>query len=260
MQFMKIYCDESRQNGHKYKLIGGIWIPQEYCRPFVDDFLRFCDNEVRTRPRHMKWKKVPSPGTKYMKFYTGLVDLYFEYAFQQRMDFRVIVADDEYKLDHPDYHGGDPEKGFYTLYYELIVHALRPNCRYHVRVGHREVSRKVRPLTEMDRLRELHEALNNGFAKIMRERRGRVVAENVVLSVEPRHPQQRILMQLADILTGATGFHWHGGHLRPGAKEGKVYLAKRIAGHLGRKDLRFTSERLDRVFNVFYIKPRGRKQ
>lgn len=254
-EVMMVYCDESRQNGHSYKLIGGIWGSTSVCKKFSDRFYEFCDKTVSTRPGHMKWTKVPpSASSRYMRFYTGIVDLFFEYAYSSQMMFRTIIAGPKYDMTHPVYHMGDPEKGFYTLYYELIVHTLRASERYHIRVGHRDVSRKESNKSEMDRLSDLHQCLNRGFSRIAAQWGGN--PGDVVLSVESRRAQDCLLIQLADILLGATGFHWNDEHLNENAREGKKYLAAYISQELGRSSLKFESPLSERVFNIFLIKPR----
>lgn len=162
----KIYCDESRQNGEKYKLMGSIWIKKDYGWHFVNEFHNRCIRNFGVLPAHMKWTKVPNKiHDKYFGFYILLIDLFFEYSRQERMFFKTIIADSSYDFKHPLYHSGDPEAGFYKLYYQLLLNSLRRNERYHIRIADRTVSNKRFPLSQTERLDELMQCLNNGFTK-----------------------------------------------------------------------------------------------
>lgn len=201
----------------------------------------------------MKWTKVPNKiHDKYFGFYILLIDLFFEYSRQERMFFKTIIADSSYDFKHPLYHSGDPEAGFYKLYYQLLLNSLRRNERYHIRIADRTVSNKRFPLSQTERLDELMQCLNNGFTKKTQY----AFLDDVVLSIEPRPAKDRLLIQLADILMGAVGFHWEGLHKRAEAKKSKVYLANHIAQKLGYRNLIFTTYASDRYFNIFHIQPR----
>ena len=155
-----IYCDESRQNTNKYKLLGGIWVLKEHRELFLNEFYSLCLRKRGQLPAHMKWTSTPPVEDRHMVFYTDLIDLYFEYNRKHFMYFKTIVAPPEYKMDHPIYHSGDFEEGFYKLYYDLVIHTLRYQDRYHLRIAQRSPSKKKANLTENDRLQILKEVLN----------------------------------------------------------------------------------------------------
>lgn len=252
MAKIKIYCDESRQDSPKYKLLGSIWLPADLGQPFVDEFFGWCQTHVGGLPRHMKWTNCPPrPDSHYMLYYVHLVDMFFS-NIERGMRFRTIIADNDYDFAHPWYHGGDPEVGFWKLYYQLLLHPLNEGNEYHIRIAQRTVSKKVANLELEDRLTDLRNALNNGF----RKRCHYEVIDDIVAPIEARPARSRLLIQLADILTGAVGFHWHLEHLKDDAKPGKLFLAKHIARHLGRDDLLFRSLTSDSGFNIFRFKPR----
>lgn len=256
MSVYKIYCDESRQNNCEYHLIGGVWIQAESGWDFVNDFHSLCRTRLGILPAHMKWTNVPSkPTSKYYGFYTDLIDLYFDYNRQGKMCFRTIIADRDYVIDHDIHHSGDAEVGFYKLYYQLILHTLSVDSFYHLRIAKRPVSKKAQDMGEMERLNDLKNALNNGVRKKYTER-GIFFSRDLVLSIQARMAKERVLIQLADIMMGATGYHWNKEHLKERASEGKVSLSKYIASKLGRENLCFITYASNRNFNVFHLKPR----
>lgn len=229
--------------------MGGIWIQKEYGWPFVDEFHNLCIMNTGIIPGHIKWKKVPppKPDSKLFRCYTLLVDLYFKYNRQGKMFFKTIITDSNYDFAHKIYNQGDPEVGFYKLYYLMILPTLSPGNEYHIRVADKTVSKKYSALAQEDRLEELRRCLNNGFIK----KSGYQYWDDLVISIEPRPARERRLIQLADLLMGAVGFHWNGLHCLPDAKIGKIYLANYIARHLGRCNLCFRTSSTDRTFNIF---------
>jgi len=252
----KIYCDESRQTDSQYKLMGGIWIKKECGWPFVDEFHNICINNLGFLPGHMKWTKVPSPSpqgtSKYLKAYGYLVNLYFKYNAEGKMFFKTIIADKDYDFSHDIFNRGDPEVGFYKLYYLLILNSLDFGNKYHIRVAKRNVSQKRMALDERSRLSDLQKCLNSGFIKKINYANN----DDIVLTIEPRSARDRRLIQLADILTGAVGYHWNGFHNLPNAKPGKVLLANYIAKQVGRCNLCFQTYPSNRLFNIFRLKPK----
>ena len=42
----KIYCDESRQTGSRYMLLGGVWILKKEGWNFVNDFEGSCQKDL----------------------------------------------------------------------------------------------------------------------------------------------------------------------------------------------------------------------
>ena len=250
MTVYKIYCDESNiHEKGRYKLFGGIWIKKELGWEFVDNFLTKCEKEgLPNNIGHIKWTKTPSkPSDKHMFMYKTLVDLYFKYNEEnpENMFFRSVVVDPSYDFKHEFYHKKDYEIGFYKVYYQLIFHTIEVQHEYHIRVASRPVDKKRKNLTEKERLVVLQEKLNN-----------KLCPDSPARSIEARSARERILIQLADIFIGAIGFHWNSEHLKAKSKKGKLYLAKYIANKLKTNNLRFTTSKNNRRFNIFYLNPK----
>jgi hypothetical protein len=236
--------------------MGGLWIPKELGWQFVNEFHERCYNETGCLPGHIKWTNVPNNiNGKFFRHYQLLVDLYFEYnaRYDQKIFFKSIIADDKYQFNHKVYNQGDPEIGFYKLYYFLILNSLEEGNVYHIRIADRTVNKKRSSLTLEERLEELKKCLNNGFIK---KKQYNYFGE-IILTIEPRRAKERRLIQLTDILMGAIGFHWNKLHLRSDAKKSKVYLAKYIANKIGRDNLIFSTSSSDKKFNIFRFYPKS---
>lgn len=231
-------------------MIGGIWVIKGYEKQFEEEFHNHCMLHLGKLPTLMKWGLVPPLGNKYMGFYTGLVDFYFQYNQEGCLFFKTIVAPPTYDMDHPIYHDGDFEEGFYKLYYELLLHSLRFEHIYHIRIGKRSPSKKRKPLSENDRLYVLKDALNKG---VKRKIYWMSIPE-VVASVESRKAVDYRLMQLADIFMGAIGYQKNNLHEKANANKAKVFLANYICEKLGKRDLCFGTKWDDRIFNIFELR------
>lgn len=248
----KIYIDESRISGCKYMLMGSIWIRSDQGWPFVNYYHNTVQQLCGIQPNMLKWTNVPSNrGHKYVNFYTTLVDAFFQFQQFNVMFYRCLIVDSTYNLAHPYYHHGDPEVGFHKLYYELIQPVLECDKRYHVRIAERPVNRKRADLTQIQRVQILKDALNASFRKRCPSFTG-----NIVDSVDIRKAADRRLIQLADVLTGAVGFHWEELHQNVNSGKGlvKAFLANYIAQKMNSKDLCFTTLSSDRKFNIFHMR------
>jgi hypothetical protein len=209
-----IHCDES-QTGARFVVYGGI-ITSGRNVEWFDGLMEQWRAHHNMR-KELKWTKVTNQ--KYEE-YRSLVDLFFEHADLHRLYFKSVVFDME-QVDYRTYHDGDEELGFYRFYYQFLLHKF---CRYaktdehalHVFIDERSTRRKFP-------LRTLHDALNAGIKK----KYGRTV--DVVRQVEPRKSKETNLMQVADVLMGAVG--WHSNDLgdREEARVAKVNLAAYIA-------------------------------
>lgn len=251
----KVYCDESRIDKTGYTLIGGIWVPEKYVAPFISDYSRVCQEHPKGQPHRLKWTKTPpKPDALEMRWYTDMVDLFFEYMEKGCMSFRVIIVDETYDFAHPGYNQKDYETGFYKLYYQLIVHTLEPQNQYALHLASRSVSKKSQKLDESYRLSDLKRTLNSGCRKMF----GHQPFADVVTSVEARDESSQLPIQLADLLTGAVGYHWVRGHLEPQARLGKIFLANYIATKLGRETLRYSTSSGVKGFNIFRHRPQER--
>jgi len=174
------------------------------------------------------------------------------------MYFRALVVDiTQYDFKNEFFYEGDYEKGFYNLYCQLILNGLQKNNSYYIRAANRNI-KKVDPNdSEQLRLISLKEKLNNKFErqlnKYIYQSGYRYTVNPPVVSIESRPAKTRRLIQLADILMGAVGFHWNDEHIKSNARLGKVDLANYIAGRLGRNSLKFTTNWNDRKLNVFFF-------
>jgi hypothetical protein len=228
---IEIFCDESRQDyfAHalgakpgRYMAIGGLWIESQ-SRALVKEQIRSLRRRYAVGGE-FKWSRV-SPSR--LDFYLEMVDLFFTSG----MRFRSIVIE-THRLDAPRFHDGDDELMFYKFYYQLLHHWIDPSNAYRIfvdmktnRVGHR--------------LTHLRDVLRN--ANTVRS----------ILDVQALPSHEVDLLQLDDLLLGATSFRLNGSS----ESAAKVAVASRIEHHLGHTIGPTTKG--EEKFNVFRWLPGG---
>jgi hypothetical protein len=175
--------------------------------------------------------------------------LFFTLSSNKRLvHFKAIVLDTaapEYRI----FSKGDKELGFYKFYYHFLLryfakYAHANNCPLEVIIDERPV--------KGDPYAVLKIILNNGIRKKFN------ISTDLVSRVEPLDSEQSDLLQLADVLMGAIGYHCMDFHLRPEARPAKVDLARYIAGRLGLRDLKHETPITKEFFKIerWYWGPR----
>ena len=91
--------------------IGGLWVPTGQ-KSDLTKKLRSVLKENQLGAE-LKWSKVSE---KRLSAYKAVIDFFTTHD----LSFRVIVVDKS-QLDLDQFKDGDPELGFYTFYYELLV-------------------------------------------------------------------------------------------------------------------------------------------
>lgn len=177
----EVYCDESGiealfdKNAHRYTTIGSVWLPKDY-RSELKNQLNAIKHKYGVYGE-IKWNKI-SPA--YVEMYKQIVSVFLE---SSQIRFRAIVVDSA-KLDHDTYNGGSGELGFYKFYYQLIYHWLHVNNAYDIFLDYKVNGYRYR-------IKELE--------KILR------YSNSIVRQVQTLPSDESVIIQLADILTGAVG-------------------------------------------------------
>lgn len=226
-----IYCDEASTTQARYMLIGGLWVPQE-TEPGIREALR----QVRSKHNltaEMKWTKV---SRSKLSAYQDFVDVFFD---TPRLAFNCILVD-THMLDYNAYHGGDEELGFYKFYFQLVSHKLWNGNLYWLFTDERSTRKPYR-------LSVLKLVVN----RWCRGHRG--ANTDLLRAVEPKCSTNEDLIQVADILLGATAYAWN----ERGNSPAKVALATHLANRLGWESLRMETLPSAFKFNIWYWRPRG---
>jgi hypothetical protein len=237
----RVYCDESNTDGRKpHPVYGAILVSVDNLRRVQQELADWRSRE--DMHRELKWEKVR--GGLRLKKYKSLVDLLFALSRQRRlMHFKAIILDRR----APGYHAyskGDDELGFYKFYYHWLLKyfaqfPVRHRCQLRVIIDERPL-----PKDDPDPYTPLRIILNRGIRKQFH------TTTDVVKNVEPLNSKQSDLLQAADVLMGAVGFHNQDFHLRPNADQDKVELARYIAALLGLRDLKHQTHPDKEAFKI----------
>lgn len=224
----EVYCDESRPDllcsnnpQARYMVIGGLWMQAE-------DRLRVKQDIHALRDKHkiggeFKWQKV-SPSR--LDFYRDLADWFV--AMGDRVRFRCIAVERE-KVDLMRFHGNDQELGFYKFYYQMLHHWILDFNEYAVFCDFK--SNRVR-----SRLHELRRCLANSNLS------------SEIVNVQAVRSEESVLMQFADVLTGAAAARLNN-HLQTG--HAKWEFVNHLEQALGNSIQ--ATHRSEQKFNVFVI-------
>ncbi|HYH80749.1 MAG TPA: DUF3800 domain-containing protein [Longimicrobium sp.] len=237
---VEVYGDESLKRGH-YDLLGGLWVPARHA-----DALRGLIAAARARhgcTGEVKWKKCS--GSAAHPFYLELVDLVAAQIGARRIKYKCIVIDRRL-VDNDAWNEGDRELGYFKAWWTLLLSRVQPGWLYRVRLDALNLQRG-------GRLQTLRDTLNAAA------RRDRGLDYACCESVEARDSKKDDLIQVVDVLTGAVGFHYAGGHTAPGASRGKIELAERICAGVGKPSLCVESKQTEAGFNIWKWVPRKAK-
>jgi hypothetical protein len=224
----EVYCDESRpdlfasqKSDARYLIIGSLWLPANLRSEHKSGL-----HELRDRFNvggEFKWNKI-SPSRE--EFYRSLVAWFFDRGDDLR--FRCIAVD-RTQVDLKLFHEDDQELGFYKFYYQLLHHWILDFNEYAVFVDFKWNRRR-------DRLHVLRECLDSSNLSSQVER------------VQALRSDESVLIQLADVLTGAASRRLN---QVPAGSDAKEAVAAEIESRLGHP-IRATA-RSEQKFNVFVI-------
>jgi len=225
VQEINIYCDESRHTSDPsdaYMVIGAIACPRERKRDIVHEIHQL-KGKYKSQGE-FGWKRI-SPNKK--EFYLELVELFSR---DQHLSFRCLVVDRN-TLDHDLYNRGDPELGFYKLYYQMLVHWLRGGCAYYIYLDWQQ-NREQHRFSE---LKHVLETKLSGKAKIH--------------CLEPVTSHNLPLVELTDLFIGAVGYVWND---RAGSAI-KENFCDSLSKAVGLRTLKTATSLAEPKFNIFHF-------
>ena len=221
----EIYCDEScwealyDKSAHRFAVIGGLWIPADKRQEFKQQI-----NTIRAKYNfrgEVKWNHI-CPSTVAM--YKELIECFFG---NPEMRFRAICIEASV-IDHDKYNRGNGELGFYKFYFQLLHHWMAFNNSYQIFLDYKVNGYK-------QRVQDLGKVLNNASTA-------------TVSQIQSLPSEESVLIQMADVMTGAVAATFNGGKSQSEAKQS---IRNLIEHHLGHGICRTSP--LEPKFNVFNI-------
>ena len=221
----EIYCDEScwealyDKDSHQYAVIGGVWIPAEKRQ---DVKARIADLKRKySLFGEMKWNRI-CPGS--VEMYKELIQYFFD---DEQIRFRAICIKAS-EVNHERFNAGNGELGFYKFYFQLIHHWMVMGNSYQVFVDYKTNGYQ-------HRVKELGSILNNASTAVLTQ-------------IQALPSEESVLIQLADVMTGAVASSFNNQGTKSAAKQCIRELIEKHLGH-GIKGTSLGESK----FNVFNI-------
>jgi hypothetical protein len=227
-EIYNVYCDESRHDDQKsdFMVIGSIWCPRKHKDDWVHRLKKYRD-EFNTWGE-WKWKNV-SPSR--LPLYKQIVS---DFVKDNALRFRAIVINRN-ELDYETFHAGDEELGFYKFYYLLLERWIEADCEYYMLLDFKQNR-------DRKRVPVLKAVLQNA-----------VKSRNAVIkALEPLVSKQALPVQVVDVLIGAIGYQYN----EVQTSAAKLELCAYLAGLMGYPNLKISTFRSEKKFNVFRFEPR----
>lgn len=204
----EIYCDEScwealyDKKSHRFITIGGIWIPAEK-RHEVKAFIGNLKNKYCLHGE-MKWNHICP---KSVEMYEEVINRFFD---DEQIRFRAICIKAE-EVNHERFNSGNGELGFYKFYFQLIHHWMLMGNSYQIFVDYKTNGYQ-------HRVQELGTILNNAS-----------IAQ--LTQIQSLPSEESVLIQLADVLTGAVASAFNSQKSLSCAKQSIRELIEKRLGH-----------------------------
>lgn len=185
-----IYLDESchlEHDGIPVMVLGAVWCPTSHVYALSHRISELKAAHGLSRDFEIKWTKV-SPGKQ--AFYLELVNVFFEEA---ELHFRGVLIPDKSQLDHRRF-AQSHDDWYYKMCFRLLDPVISPEHSYEVYLDIKD----TRSETKRAKLEEVLRSSNRDWAQA------------IVRRVQQIRSHESALMQLADLLIGAVGYHARG--------------------------------------------------
>lgn len=230
-EIINIYCDESCHLKNDKETVMGfasIWCPKIEVKKICRDIRKIKENVGINKYAEIKWTKI-SP--KLQSFYIQLVEYFFN---NESLKFRAVIIPDKNKLC-PESFGNTHDDFYYIMYYNTLKHFIDPNNKYNIYFDIKDTKSW-----------EKTSGLKNWLLKYILSKNYYVSDNsNIINKIQIMRSYESELMQLADLLLGAT-IYKNRGIFKSTAK---LHIAETIE-ELRNYPLTATSFYSERKFNV----------
>lgn len=189
-EIFNIYCDESchlENDGIPIMLLGAVVCPVLKAREIS---IRVKEIKLEFQlpgDFEIKWTKV-SQGK--LPFYQRIVDYFFD---DDDLCFRGLLIPDKGALNHGKF-AQDHDAWYYKMYFQMLKAIFDESNRYRIYID-------IKDTLGVRKIAKLHDVLCNNIYDFDR---------NIVERLQQIRSHESALLQLADLLIGAVGYHNRG--------------------------------------------------
>jgi hypothetical protein len=241
------FCDESSQSGHQFLVFGAIHfaVNLNYSGDSaiieIENILNQTKKDYGFKSdAELKWSTVPSSPGKYLEGYKKFVDFYLG---EQAISFRCFILDTHaYSLKNSIFMNGDPELGYLKFLCVFLSDGLMKNKEeYYFKIRlDKKVTRQKYKITDLE------DATNARFKNKSSQTEELCFEHCCIIPLESKLSP---LLQVTDLLTGATAAKWN----NQITSKGKLALLHYIEDGIGR-NLQNPTGPLDERLNIWYFK------
>lgn len=228
MSEYNIYCDESchlEHDGESHMIIGGIKCPKEHRRTITRELYLIKESFGMPKLAEIKWNKVSNSNIEYFK---AVVKYFFDSPF---LEFRAVIVDKS-QLRHDDFNQTHDEF-YYKMYYQLLIRLLDPNNENYIYLDKKD----TRGTSRINHLRFYLSQKTHDFD------------QSKVNRIQCVNSEELPILQIADLLIGAVGYHNRNIKHESQAKVKLVEYIQTLS-HYSLEKSTFPSEK---KFNLFFI-------
>lgn len=181
-----IYCDESchlEHDGINVMVLGAVWCPQPVLKEINTRIKQLKEQAGVSTNIELKWTKV-SPAK--LQLYKDLVNYFFD---NDNLHFRALVIPDKNKLDHHRF-SQTHDTWYYKMYFEMLKVIFSPRDNYEIYID-------IKDTHSYCKAQELRNVCSNSLYDF---------SHRVIKKLQPIRSEEVQIMQIVDLLIGATGY------------------------------------------------------
>ncbi|MEG2162506.1 DUF3800 domain-containing protein [Chryseobacterium sp.] len=238
---INIYCDESchlLNDNEPVMVLGAVYCPIEKKEEIFERLYSFKlkhnlipknkKNKNDNRAYYeLKWNKVSKSKIEY---YKDVINYFFD---DDDLQFRVLVVSDKSKIDYEKF-SHTHDTFYYKMYFGMLKAILNPEKSHHIYIDIKDTKSK-------EKVHKLEQVLRNDKYDYSKE---------IIKKVQQVRSHEVEIMQLADLLVGATGYI-NRGLTDSNAKTELVNLIK----YRSKYSLTKSTLLKERKFNIFIWEP-----
>jgi hypothetical protein len=225
-EIINVYCDESCQLENdqiNVMMLGAVSCPQLRTREISIRIKEIKAEFGLPSDFEIKWTKV-SAGQ--LPFYLHLIDYFFDH---EDLKFRGLLIPDKSILNHEQF-GQSHDDWYYKMYFQMLKAIFNESNHYRIYID-------IKDTLGIQKIEKLHDVLCNSIYDFNK---------NIIERIQQIRSEESSLLQLADLLIGAVGYH----NRALKGSQAKTELIERIKHRSGYSLERSTLVRAEK-FNLF---------
>ncbi len=228
MEKYNIYCDETchlEHDNENIMVIGGIKCPKAYRKCVIRSILQIKEECNIPQYAEIKWNKVSNCNLDYFK---KIVDLFFDL---DELQFRAVIVD-KTKMNHEKFNQTHNEF-YYKMYYYCLIGLVDTKAENFIYLDKKD----TKGTYKIRQLKEIISRKNHDFG------------QSKIVRMQCVNSSELPILQMADLIIGAVGYHNRNLSNRSNAKKELVEHIQKKSGY----SLERSTYPSEQKFNLFFI-------